>query len=137
MIKWFRQAANGAPTKNQLLRFAVVGCANTTIDYAVFNALFYLVGWPLLLANLVAVVLAATASFVLNRNWTFAYARYASGLAGQVVRHLIIASAGLAWSSVAIWLATLVLPAYLAKVVAITVTFAWNFTLSRRWVWSI
>ena len=118
-----------------MLRFALVGCANTTVDYAVFNALFYLAGWPLLLANLAGFVLAATVSFVLNRNWTFAHSKDASGQAGQVLRHLITASAGLAWASLAIWLAALVLPAYLAKVVAIAVTFAWNFTVSRLWVW--
>ena len=121
--------------QHQVLRFAVVGCANTTVDYAVFNALFYLAGWPLLLANLVAFVLAATLSFVLNRNWTFAHAKNTNSQAGQVVRHLITASAALALGSIAVWLAALVLPAYLAKVVAIAVTFAWNFSVSRLWVW--
>lgn len=135
MIKRFRQAAGGAPAKQQVLRFAVIGYANTTVDYAVFNALFYLAGWPLLLANFLAFVPAATVSFVLNRNWTFAHAKNASGHAGQVLRHLITASAGLAWASLAIWLAALVLPVYLAKLVAIAVTFAWNFTVSRLWVW--
>ena len=37
--------------------------------------------------------------------------------------------------SMAIWLAALVAPTYLAKMVAITVTFAWNFTVLRLWVW--
>ena len=118
-----------------MLRFALVGCANTTVDYAAFNALFYLAGWPLLLTNLTGFVLAATVSFVLNRNWTFAHSKDASGQAGQILRHLITALVGLAWASLAIWLAALVAPAYLAKMVAITVTFAWNFTVSRLWVW--
>ncbi|WP_238008093.1 GtrA family protein [Dactylosporangium sp. AC04546] len=52
----------------ELFKFAAVGGVNTVIDYTVLNLLLSI--GPLK-AKIVAAVVATTASYVLNRQWTF------------------------------------------------------------------
>lgn len=52
----------------ELFKFAAVGGVNTVIDYAVLNLLLSI--GPIK-AKIVAAVIATTASYVLNRQWTF------------------------------------------------------------------
>ncbi len=115
-------------------RFAVVGVINTIVDYALFNALYYLFDAALLVAHVTGASVAVVVSFLLNRNWTFADSKHDTDWRGQFLRHILTAGSAVAISSVAIWLAYFVLPAYLAKLAAVGVSFAWNFTLSRLWV---
>jgi len=56
------------PLATELFKFAAVGGVNTIIDYAVLNLLLSI--GPIK-AKIVAAVIATTASYVLNRQWTF------------------------------------------------------------------
>ena len=116
-------------------RFIAVGCINTAVDFALFNLLFYELGYALLLANLLAWLAAFSVGFLLNRNWTFARVASDSDMKGQFLRYLLTAGSALLLASASIWLAALIMPAWLAKIVAIGITFVWSFTLSRLWVW--
>ena len=52
--------------------FALVGVANTILDFAVYNALTSkLAGWPRIPANVVSTTVAMTFSFVVNLFWVF------------------------------------------------------------------
>jgi putative flippase GtrA len=52
--------------------FALVGVANTVLDFAVYNALTAkLVGWPRIPANVVSTSAAMAFSFVVNLLWVF------------------------------------------------------------------
>lgn len=113
--------------------FAVVGVVNTLIDYGVFLAAYYLVGLPLIPANVLAWMVAVSGSYVMNSFITFAaesgrqlrwraYGAFvASGIAGLVANTatLVIASS---------WLH---LPVPAAKLLAIVASFAVNFSLSH------
>jgi len=77
----------------QFTRFCVVGTSNTVIDFGVLNAALAAFPTratvPLLAYNTVAVVLAATNSFVWNRRFTF---RVRGPLrAGEVARFAVVA----------------------------------------------
>ena len=62
-------------TLGQFARFCVVGTSNAVIDFGVLNVMLTVfpsrATVPLLVYNSVAVVLAATNSFVWNRHFTF------------------------------------------------------------------
>ena len=77
----------------QFARFCVVGTSNAVIDFGVLNAALAVfptrATLPLLVYNTVAVVLAATNSFVWNRRFTFRV--YGSLQAGEVVRFAVVA----------------------------------------------
>jgi putative flippase GtrA len=53
---------------HEALKFGIVGCVNTVIDFIVFN-LFLPIG-PLK-ANVVSTVVATTSSYGMNRHWTY------------------------------------------------------------------
>lgn len=125
---------SGKETGKLAGRFAVVGLVNTLVDYALFNLLFYLAETPLIAAHFLSAGTAVLVSFLLNRNWTFAGAKHHDSVWRQFVRHVATAGSAVLISAVVIWLAAFVLPAYLAKLAAIGVSFAWNFLLSRHWV---
>lgn len=56
----------------QFLKFALVGIANTLVDWLVFYALIYfIIPDDRLLAKAISFIIAATNSFVLNSIWTF------------------------------------------------------------------
>ena len=52
--------------------FALVGVVNTVVDYGVFLAGYYLLGLPLIPANVLAWLVAVSGSYVMNCYFTFA-----------------------------------------------------------------
>ncbi|WP_432985725.1 GtrA family protein [Dactylosporangium sp. CA-233914] len=52
----------------ELFKFGAVGCVNTAVDFILVNALLFI--GPLK-AKIVAVVVATTVSYLLNRQWTY------------------------------------------------------------------
>jgi putative flippase GtrA len=53
---------------HEALKFGIVGCVNTVVDFIVFN-LFLPIG-PLK-ANVISTVVATTSSYGMNRHWTY------------------------------------------------------------------
>src|SRR2546429_10033134 len=52
--------------------FAMVGVVNTLVDYCVFLAGYYLLGLPLIPANVLSWLVAVSGSYVMNSYDTFA-----------------------------------------------------------------
>ena len=120
-------------TRSLAGRFALVGVFNTLVDYISFNLFFYAGLLDLLPAHLLSASIAIAGSFLMNRSWTFAHVKH-QPWGPQLLRHLATTGSSLVLTSIVIWFAAFYLPAYLAKVVAIGISFAWNFSLSRHWV---
>ena len=111
--------------------FALVGVVNTSIDYGVFLAGYYLLNLPLVPANVLAWLVAVSGSYVMNCYITFAaesgrqlrwraYGAFvASGVAGVVTNAAVLVLASH-------WVAV---PA--AKLLAIAASFVVNFLLSH------
>jgi putative flippase GtrA len=79
----------------QFRRFAVVGSANTLIDYVLFVALTKILRLPLDLvwiAKVLSGTVAISISFYLNRRWVF---RANGGAFGQAARFLTTAAVGI------------------------------------------
>jgi len=115
-------------------RFALVGALNTGIDVGVFAVTFYGLGWPLLVANTAGFILAVGNSYVLNKAWTFGDRSTGAAALARGVRFFIVSVIGLALGSLCIWLAAMVMPAILAKIATVGVTFLWNYWASARFV---
>jgi putative flippase GtrA len=115
------------------LSFGIVGLVNSAIDFAVFSFAYYYLELPIVAANTLAWVVAVTGSYVMNSTITFAaesgrqlgLKRYFGFALSQV--------AGFLANTATVWcLVELVhIPAWAAKVVAIAVSFAVNFSLSH------
>lgn len=54
-----------------IIRFCIVGVANTTIDFVIFITLFYGFGWNVAIANILSFTASLINSFTFNRIWSF------------------------------------------------------------------
>lgn len=117
----------------KLRRFALVGIANSAVDFAVFTALVS-AAVPALLANLLSWGVAVLFSFAVNSRWTFvrpaafrphaAFARFA--LSGSII--------SLGSSTLAVAVLPPLTGVVAAKLIGIAVGAALNFFAAR---WSI
>ena len=115
------------------LSFGLVGLVNSAVDFGVFSFAYYYLGLPIIAANSLTWVIAVTGSYVLNSTITFAaesgrrlgLKRYFGFALSQV--------AGFLANTATVWcLVELVhIPAWAAKMAAIGVSFAVNFSLSH------
>ncbi len=123
------------------LRFAVVGGANTAIDFIVLFALTF-AGVDKIVANYASTSVALIFSFFANKSFTF---KNKSGNAKkQFVLFLIITLAGLwALQPIIIWISTTTLAPYIsneavnlfiAKLIATVASLVWNYLLYSRLV---
>lgn len=113
--------------------FALVGLVNSVVDFGVFSFAYYYLKLPVIAANTMAWVVAVTCSYVLNTTITFAHESgrkltprsYLGFVLSQVAG--FFANTGTVWCLVELGH----VPAWAAKVAAIAVSFAVNFSLSH------
>lgn len=60
------------PLRKEVGPFVIIGISAVALDFLLFNVLLW-VGWPVWLANGVALIVSMTLSFVGNYKWTFAH----------------------------------------------------------------
>lgn len=115
-------------------KFALVGVANTLIDYGVFTLLTQLAGTQLYLANVIAYGCGMLNSYVWNRSWTFRSRErfFSPALLRFVVLNL--AMAGLSTVLLYGFHQLLGLSDLIAKGGATLLTLAVNFLCNRLWV---
>jgi putative flippase GtrA len=119
--------------------FAMVGLVNSAIDFGVFAFAYYYLLLPIVVANSMAWVVAVTGSYVLNSTITFA-AESGRRLALKHYFGFVFSQfAGFLANTATVWcLVTLAhVPAWAAKVAAIFVSFAVNFSLSHFVVFKV
>jgi len=115
------------------ISFACIGVVNSLVDFGVFSFSYYYLALPIIVANTLAWIVAVTGSYVMNSTITFA---------AESGRHLglkhyfgfaLSQVAGFFANTATVWcLVTLLhVPAWAAKVAAIAVSFAVNFSLSH------
>lgn len=64
---------NSLRWQGQMVRFLLVGVANTMVGLGTIWSLIGLAGWDDLPANAAGYIVGLTCSFLLNRRWTFAH----------------------------------------------------------------
>lgn len=127
--------------KRQFGRFALVGGANTLLDFGLL-LLLRGVGVPMILANLISTTTAFISSFVANKKYTFK--TEGADLKRELVLFVIVTLFGL-WvlQSIVLWLTTPWLEQIVgnhqyalvgAKLVATVVSMSWNYVLYTKLV---
>lgn len=125
--------------KEEKLRFAIVGGANTTIDFGILFLLTFL-GVPRLVANLVSTSIAFCFSFFANKKYTFRSS--SQNLKREMILFIAVTLVGL-WGvqTVVIQLVETVLAGsglpegailFIAKILATLASLVWNYTLYSR-----
>jgi putative flippase GtrA len=117
------------------LRFGVVGLLNFLVDYGLFLLLFKLFGVQLLVANSIAVLVAASHSYLWNKLWTFQDLTRGRTAWRRYVVFLMFNLSGLVLANVVILVLIHLITPELAKLGSIGVTAIWNYWTSRRFVY--
>jgi len=117
----------------QFVRFAIVGIFNTAIDYAVYLVLTRILGVYFLIANFVAVVVAMTFSFFVNKKWTFK--NTSANIKSQYLKFAVINLGALILNNFFVYIFVNYAHLYdlLAKFIVIVITLNWNFWLNKYW----
>lgn len=111
--------------------FAAIGAVNTLVDFCVFALGYQGFGLPLVPANVMSWCVAVTGSYLMNSTITFA-AESGRRLTWRAYGTFVLAGvAGLVANTATLVGASTVVPVLVAKVFAIGVSFAVNFSLSH------
>ena len=115
------------------LSFGLVGVVNSAVDFGVFSFAYYYLGLPIIAANSLAWVVAVTGSYVMNSTITFAAESGRKLDLRRYVGFALSQFAGFLANTATVWcLVELAhVPAWAAKLAAILVSFAVNFSLSH------
>jgi len=113
--------------------YALVGVVNTAIDYCVFLTAHAVLGLPLVAANTLSWMVAVSGSYMLNSKITFA------AESGRKLRwsayFTFVASGIIGWfantAALLVAVEVLLLPVWLAKLLAVMASFIVNFSMSH------
>src|SRR5215203_764158 len=113
------------------LSFGMVGLINFAVDFSIFSFGYYVLKWPIVLANVVSWSIAVSGSYVMNSLITFAaesgrqlrFRDYATFAASQI--------GGLVTNTATVFTLAYFMPVLLAKALAIGASFLVNFSLSH------
>jgi len=113
--------------------YGLVGIVNTAVDYGVFLIAHAVLGLPLVTANALSWIVAASNSYLLNATITFAAE---SGRKLHWSAYFTFVASGIfGWfantAALLIAVEVLLLPVWLAKLLAILASFFVNFSLSH------
>ncbi|MDD4238221.1 MAG: GtrA family protein [Desulfotomaculaceae bacterium] len=122
----------------QLCKFALVGCLNTFIDWAVYFAILKMYPAESIFFYTAAKGLSYFCgilnSYVLNRCWTFKMS-HDHNKGGTFIRFVLVNAVGLGINSASIYIfLNFNLAQMTALFLATVITFTFNFTLSKLWV---
>jgi len=113
------------------LSFALVGVVNTLIDLSVFLAAYNGLGLALIPANLLAWLVAVSASYAMNSVITFAVESGRQLRWRDYAAFVVSGIAGVIANTTALVVASYFVPVLAAKLLAILASFAVNFSLSH------
>ncbi|HEX5506876.1 MAG TPA: GtrA family protein [Pseudolabrys sp.] len=116
--------------------FATVGIVNSAVDFCVFSFAYYVLVLPIIASNALAWLVAMTGSYIMNSTFTFAAESGGRLALGRYLGFAVSQVAGFAANTGTVWclVELFFIPAWAAKIAAIAVSFAVNFSLSHFFV---
>jgi putative flippase GtrA len=124
---------------HEMAKFGVVGAINTVLHFGLFNLMRFHLGWGPLTSNGIAIAVAATSSYFMNRHWTFRH-RARSGAGREYSLFFLLNLVGWVISQACVAVTTYVLhlsgplAANGALVVGVALGMGFRFGTYKRWV---
>jgi putative flippase GtrA len=117
------------------LTYITVGAASALAEFLLFNALYGLLGVPLMSANLTAIGVLIAFSFASHKRFSF---RDSQAFHRQLPWYMVMVIVSLSLNNALIYLFVAVLgwPAPISKFLQIGICFVWNFSFSRTVVFA-
>src|SRR3989338_6575860 len=128
----------GTVTQKQVVKFIIVGVVNTIVDFVVYFFLsrtFFAFSAHRVATKTVSFLVGSLSSFFFNRRWTFG--KTDAITATEVVRFYTTVALSVIINSSSMYVFHHMLGFYdlISVVCATAITFAWNFFISKFWVW--
>lgn len=117
----------------QFVRFCIVGIFNTIIDYGVYLFFSRIMGLFFLYANILAILVAMTFSFFVNKYWTFN--NFEKKIKSQYAKFFLIGIVYFVLYNLIFYISVNNFQIYdlWAKVIAIAIGLFWNFIANKYW----
>ncbi len=122
----------------QFVKFGIVGAFNTVLTYVIVNAMFYLWGVDEQIGNIVAFIITAFISYLLNSRFVFRdTAKEQSFWAGLIKVYISYSFTGIFLTALLLFIECDVLhiPLYIATFANIFITVPINFILNKFWAY--
>ena len=122
----------------QFVKFGIVGAFNTVLTYVIVNAMFYLWGVDEQIGNIVAFIITAFISYLLNSRFVFSdTAKEQSFFAGLIKVYISYSFTGIFLTALLLFIECDVLhiPLYIATFANIFITVPINFILNKFWAY--
>jgi putative flippase GtrA len=123
--------AEHRPIVIKALSFGLVGLVNSVVDFSVFALAYYYFGTRIIVAQVIAWLIAVTGSYVMNSMITFAAESGQQLGFKSYLTFAVTQVAGFLANTATVLVASLFIPVWAAKLLAIGASFAVNFTLSH------
>jgi putative flippase GtrA len=120
-----------ATTMFKAVSFGLIGFVNTAIDFSMFSFGYYLLGLPIVAANLFSWAFAVSTSYVLNSTITFSIESRRELSLRTYAAFVLAQIAGFAANTTTVVVASHFMPVLFGKVLATGVSFMVNFSLSH------
>ncbi|MDB5873677.1 MAG: gtrA-like family protein [Ramlibacter sp.] len=117
----------------QVKRFLLVGAAATALQYLIYGTLLRLAPWPAVAASVAGYLAGSVLSYLLNYHVTFDSRRSHASAVPKFYAMVAVAFV-LNAALVGLLVDGMGLNAWAGQVIATGVCLAWNFAVSRRWV---
>lgn len=114
-----------------LIKFSIVGIANTAIDLFLFLFLTQIIHWHVLPANILSYSTGIINSFIINKIWTFKDRRPFSKSLTPFMRFILINLSSLILSTFFVWLLSQFFSVVISKAFSIVITLIWNYSFTR------
>jgi putative flippase GtrA len=127
----FAKSWRERPLVLKAVSFGLIGLVNSAVDFSVFALAYYYFGLSIIAAQIIAWLIAVSGSYVMNSLITFA-AESGRQLGVKSYAGFALAQiAGFLANTATVLLASLFVPVWAAKLLAIGASFTVNFTLSH------
>lgn len=118
-------------TAFKVVSFGLIGVVNTAVDLGVFSLGYYVLGLPIIVANIFSWAVAVTCSYLLNSTITFSIESHRKLSVKKYIAFVLAQLAGFAANTLTVVIASHFMPVLFGKVLAIGASFMVNFSLSH------
>lgn len=125
----------------QFLSYFGVGGAAAIVEWVSFSIFVSALGFPYLLATVIAFILATTANWILGRMFTFKESAYKEKRLKEVGLVFLVSAIGLGFNMLLMYLFVDIIgmntniQQTIAKVIATGIVFIWNFLSRKLWIY--
>ena len=131
LIDRLHERARARATMFKAVSFGLIGVVNTVVDFSLFSLGYYLLGLPIVAANMLSWAVAVSCSYLLNSRITFSIDSRRELSVRTYLAFLLAQVAGFAANTATVVIASHFMPVLLGKVLAIGASFMVNFSLSH------